>query len=137
GATARRGRDLGEQREQPAPGARVCRVVPAVLALARVEGAVVARVSRGLAGSGVRPFSRRLPSAIAPSAHALGTGRDGPAARFMAASGGQIVKTVAQLLRTKGHGVLSVSPELSVFEALTVLAEKRVWAPLVLEGERL
>ncbi len=47
------------------------------------------------------------------------------------------MKTVAQLLRTKGHGVLSVSPELSVFEALKVMAEKNVGALLVLEGERL
>ena len=47
------------------------------------------------------------------------------------------MKTVAQLLRTKGHEVLSVSPELSVFEALKVMAEKNVGALLVLEGERL
>jgi len=47
------------------------------------------------------------------------------------------MKTVAQLLRTKGHEVLSVSPELSVFEALEVMAEKNVGALLVLEGERL
>ena len=47
------------------------------------------------------------------------------------------MKTVAQLLRTKGHGVLSVSPEISVFEALQVMAEKNVGALLVLEGERL
>ena len=46
------------------------------------------------------------------------------------------MKTVAQLLRTKGHGVLSVSPEISVFEALQVMAEKNVGALLVLEGER-
>src|SRR5947199_9487069 len=55
----------------------------------------------------------------------------------MAASGGRIVKTVAQLLRAKGHEVLSVSPELSVFEALKVMAEKNVGALLVLEEERL
>jgi len=55
----------------------------------------------------------------------------------MAASGGRIVKTVAQLLRAKGHEVLSVSPELSVFEALKVMAEKNVGALLVLEGARL
>src|SRR5437667_953755 len=88
-------------------------------------------------GGGIRPFSRRRRSAIAPTAHALGTGRDGPAARLMAVSGGRIMKTVAQLLRTKGHGVLSVSPELSVFEALKVMAEKNVGALLVLEEERL
>ena len=47
------------------------------------------------------------------------------------------MKTVAQLLRAKGHEVLSVSPELSVFEALQVMAEKNVGALLVVEGERL
>ena len=43
---------------------------------------------------------------------------------------------VAQLLPTKGHEVLSVSPEIPVFEALKVMAEKNVGL-LVLEGERL
>ena len=47
------------------------------------------------------------------------------------------MKTVTQLLRTKGHEVLSVSPEASVFEALKVMAEKNVGALLVVEGERL
>ena len=47
------------------------------------------------------------------------------------------MKTVAQLLRTKGHQVLSVSPDIPVFEALEVMAEKNVGALLVLEGERL
>lgn len=47
------------------------------------------------------------------------------------------MKTVAQILRTKGHEVLSVSPEISVFEALRVMAEKNVGALLVVEGERL
>lgn len=51
--------------------------------------------------------------------------------------GGQVMKTVAQILRTKGHEVLSVSPEISVFEALRVMAEKNVGALLVVEGERL
>jgi CBS domain-containing protein len=47
------------------------------------------------------------------------------------------MKTVAQILRTKGHEVLSVSPEISVFEALGVMAEKNVGALLVVEGGRL
>src|SRR5881296_2242664 len=47
------------------------------------------------------------------------------------------MKTVAQLLRTKGHQVLSVYPDIPVFEALEVMAEKNVGALLVLEGERL
>ena len=47
------------------------------------------------------------------------------------------MKTVVQLLRGKGHEVLSVSPETSVFEALEVMAEKNVGALLVVEGGRL
>jgi len=47
------------------------------------------------------------------------------------------MKTVAQLLRTKWHQVLSVPPDIPVFEALEVMAEKNVGALLVLEGERL
>ena len=47
------------------------------------------------------------------------------------------MKTVRQLLRTKGHQILSVSPGASVFEALEVMAEKNVGALLVVEGERL
>src|SRR5438874_10876209 len=47
------------------------------------------------------------------------------------------MKTVRQLLRTKGHEVLSVAPDTAVFEALQLMAEKNVGAVLVLEGERL
>ena len=47
------------------------------------------------------------------------------------------MKTVAQLLRTKGHEVLSVAPETAVFEALRLMAEKNVGAVLVLDGETL
>jgi len=47
------------------------------------------------------------------------------------------MKTVTQLLRAKGHDVLSVSPETSVFEALEVMAERNVGALLVLEENRL
>jgi len=47
------------------------------------------------------------------------------------------MKTVAQVLRTKGHKILSVAPDIPVFEALEVMAEKNVGALLVLEGERL
>ena len=47
------------------------------------------------------------------------------------------MKTVAQLLRTKGNEVLSVAPGTAVFEALRRMAEKNVGAVLVLEGERL
>src|SRR6266571_5949178 len=47
------------------------------------------------------------------------------------------MKTVAQLLRTKGQQVLSVSPDMPVFEALGVMADKNVGALLVVEGEEL
>jgi len=46
------------------------------------------------------------------------------------------MKTVAQLLRAKGHEVLSVSPETTVFAALQLMAEKDVGALIVLEGGR-
>jgi len=46
------------------------------------------------------------------------------------------MKTVAQLLRAKGHEVLSVSPETTVFAALELMAEKDVGALIVLEGGR-
>ena len=45
--------------------------------------------------------------------------------------------TVTQLLRTKGHEVVSVSAETSVFQALKVMAEKNIGALLVIEAERL
>jgi len=47
------------------------------------------------------------------------------------------MKTATQLLRTKGQQVLSVSPDMPVFEALGVMADKNVGALLVVEGERL
>ncbi len=47
------------------------------------------------------------------------------------------MKTVTQLLRTKGQQVLSVAPDIPVFEALEVMADKNVGALLVVEGERL
>ena len=47
------------------------------------------------------------------------------------------MKTVTQLLRTRGQQVLSVSPDMPVFEALGVMADKNVGALLVVEGERL
>jgi len=47
------------------------------------------------------------------------------------------MKTVTQLLRGKGHDILSVSPDTPVFDALQVMAEKNVGALLVLEREEL
>ena len=47
------------------------------------------------------------------------------------------MKTVTQLLRTKGGEILSVSPETPVFNALEVMADKNVGALLVVEGGEL
>jgi|SRR5438128_2943496 len=47
------------------------------------------------------------------------------------------MKTVTQLLRTKGREILSVSPETPVFNALEVMADKNVGALLVVEGGEL
>ncbi|MDR2876187.1 MAG: CBS domain-containing protein [Methylobacillus sp.] len=47
------------------------------------------------------------------------------------------MKTVKQLLDTKGSLVLSVSPTATVFEALGIMAEKQVGALLVMHGNHL
>jgi CBS domain-containing protein len=47
------------------------------------------------------------------------------------------MKTVSQLLRTKGQQVASVAPETPVFEALQVMAARNVGALMVVEVERL
>jgi CBS domain-containing protein len=41
------------------------------------------------------------------------------------------------ILRTKGHRVWSIAPDATVYEALTMMAEKNVGAVLVMEGNRL
>jgi len=45
------------------------------------------------------------------------------------------MKTVRDILRTKGHEVWSVRPDATLFEALEKMAEKNVGALLVMEGE--
>ncbi len=45
--------------------------------------------------------------------------------------------TVNQILQTKGHEVLSVSPDTLVYDALKLMAEKNVGALLVIEGDKL
>ena len=45
------------------------------------------------------------------------------------------MKTVRDILRTKGHEVWSVRPDNSMFEALEKMAEKNVGALVVKEGE--
>ena len=47
------------------------------------------------------------------------------------------MKTVKQLLDTKGHQVYSISPEASVFEAIKLMAEKEVGALLVMQAGEL
>jgi CBS domain-containing protein len=47
------------------------------------------------------------------------------------------MKTVAQLLQAKPHGVLAVAPETAVFEALGLMAQRNVGALLVLDGDTL
>jgi len=48
-----------------------------------------------------------------------------------------MTKTVATILRGKGYNIYSVTPESTVFEALTIMADNGVGALLVLEGEKL
>jgi len=47
------------------------------------------------------------------------------------------MKTIKEILQRKAHGVLSISPEASVLDALKLMAEKEVGALVVLEAERL
>ena len=48
------------------------------------------------------------------------------------------MKTVAELLRAKApRGVIKVSPELSVLEAIKILASENVGAAIVMTGDRL
>ncbi|MCE1252262.1 MAG: CBS domain-containing protein [Anaerolineae bacterium] len=46
------------------------------------------------------------------------------------------MSTVADLLKTKGQQVFSVSPETPVLEALRLMAEKRIGALLVMDGKQ-
>lgn len=45
--------------------------------------------------------------------------------------------TVKQLLRTKGHEIWSIAPDASVYEALTLMADKNIGSLLVMDGEKL
>jgi len=47
------------------------------------------------------------------------------------------MQTVAQLLSSKGPQVWSISPDATVFDGLTLMAEKNIGALLILEGSRL
>ncbi|BCM25997.1 CBS domain-containing protein [Methyloradius palustris] len=47
------------------------------------------------------------------------------------------MKTVRQLLASKGHSTLSVSPESTVYDALSVMANHKIGALLVLSNDHL
>jgi CBS domain-containing protein len=47
------------------------------------------------------------------------------------------MKTVAQLLKLKPPGMISIRPDVPVLDALTLLADKDVGAVLVMDGPRL
>jgi CBS domain-containing protein len=47
------------------------------------------------------------------------------------------MKTVAQMLKLKPAGVISISPDVPVLDALKLLADKDVGAVLVMDGPRL
>jgi CBS domain-containing protein len=45
--------------------------------------------------------------------------------------------SVAHLLHTKGHAVWSIPPDASVYEAISLMADKGVGALLIMEGQKL
>lgn len=47
------------------------------------------------------------------------------------------MKTVRQLLETKGNRIYSVPPDCLIYDALLILAEHRIGAVLVMEGDHL
>ena len=47
------------------------------------------------------------------------------------------MKNAGEILAAKGHPLLSVPPDATVFDALVMMAEKNVGALVVLEGEKL
>ena len=47
------------------------------------------------------------------------------------------MKTVAQLLALKPSGIVAIAPDLTVLDAIRLLAEKNVGAVLVMDGARL
>ena len=47
------------------------------------------------------------------------------------------MKTVAQLLALKPSGIVAIAPEVTVLDAIKLLAEKNVGAVLVMDGPRL
>lgn len=47
------------------------------------------------------------------------------------------MKTVKDILRAKGHDIWSITPDATVFDALTKMAHKNVGALTVMEGDQL
>ena len=47
-----------------------------------------------------------------------------------------MMQTVRDLLKKKGSGICSVTPQTTVYDALKLMAEKNIGAVLVLEGDR-
>ncbi len=47
------------------------------------------------------------------------------------------MRTVSEILKAKGNAIWSASPQASVYEALTLMAEKNVGALVVLESQQL
>ena len=47
------------------------------------------------------------------------------------------MKTIKQILQSKTHGILTISPDATVYDALKLMAEKEVGALLVMEADKL
>jgi predicted transcriptional regulator len=47
------------------------------------------------------------------------------------------MKSVHDILKTKGHEVWSVKPDDTIFDTLKVMADKEVGALLVMDGDKL